>query len=189
MFTHADLARLPAADFEVEGHRYGVYGHDWRVVPPLAWQELLAQREITAVAQTPGGVTNLTIQPSESILVLSQSDFAKAVKAALRDFLRPRALHNNLLLRSRFVLEAAATCGRGEQIEVLRNLIQAAAESLRSSARDDKFYRVLYRTYLNPAPTQEKAAELLNLPFSTYRRHLKSGITRLTDILWQQEIG
>ncbi|NJL21123.1 MAG: hypothetical protein HC895_10360 [Leptolyngbyaceae cyanobacterium SM1_3_5] len=42
---------------------------------------------------------------------------------------------------------------------------------------------------MQPAATQEKAAELLDLPFSTFRRHLKAGITRVTEILWFQETG
>jgi long-chain acyl-CoA synthetase len=42
---------------------------------------------------------------------------------------------------------------------------------------------------LQPAPTQEVAAELLDLPFSTYRRHLKSAIERLTEVLWNQELS
>ena len=47
MASYADLARLPQADFEVDGRRYGVYyGHDWRAVPPAAWLQLLTEREI-----------------------------------------------------------------------------------------------------------------------------------------------
>jgi hypothetical protein len=47
---------------------------------------------------------------------------------------------------------------------------------------------VLERTYLEPAATQEVAAELLDLPFSTYRRHLKSGLERLCAWLWEGEL-
>ena len=32
-------------------------------------------------------------------------------------------------------------------------------------------------------------AELLGLPFSTYRRHLRAGISKVAEILWQEEIG
>ena len=46
-----------------------------------------------------------------------------------------------------------------------------------------------YHTYLQPAATQEQAAEVLDLPFSTYRRHLRSGIEELTGRLWLREIG
>lgn len=184
MFAYADLARLPEADFEVGGRHYGIYGHDWRVVSPTVWQELLAQREIAASAQAIA-----PSQVSEPLLVLSHPDFVKAVQAVLRNFSRPHALHDNPLLRSRLVVEHVAASGNTEGIAALQDLIKEAAESLQSSPRDQKLYRALYRTYLHPAPTQEQAAELLNLPFSTYRRHLKAGVIRVADILWQQEIG
>jgi hypothetical protein len=32
------------------------------------------------------------------------------------------------------------------------------------------------------------AAELLGLPFSTYRYHLAGGIARVTESLWQREL-
>jgi energy-coupling factor transporter ATP-binding protein EcfA2 len=184
MFAYADLARLPEADFEVGGRRYGVYGHDWRVVSPAAWQELLAQREIAASAQA------LAPQKvSEPLYVLSQAEFVEAVQDALRNFSRPNALHNNPLLRSRLVVEQVAAGGNTERIAALQALVKEAAESLQSSPRDEKLYHALYRTYLHPAPTQERAAELLDLPFSTFRRHLKLGVTRIVDILWQREIS
>ena len=44
------------------------------------------------------------------------------------------------------------------------------------------------RTYLRPAPTQEAAAELLGLPFSTYRRHLSQGVGRIVAWLWDREL-
>lgn len=184
MFAYADLARLPEADFEVGGRRYGVYGHDWRVVSPDAWQELLAQREIAASAQAlaPQRV-------SEPLLVLSQAEFVEAVQNALRNFSRPNALHNNPLLRSRLVVEQVAARGSAERIAALQALVKEAAESLQSSPREDKLYRALYHAYLHPAPTQERAAELLDLPFSTFRRHLKAGVTWVADILWRREIS
>ena len=46
VFAYADLHRLGAADYTIGGRRYGIYGHDWRVTPPLAWLNLLAEREI-----------------------------------------------------------------------------------------------------------------------------------------------
>ncbi len=67
--------------------------------------------------------------------------------------------------------------------------MQEAVESLQKTPRDAKLYRALYHTYLQPAPTQEQAAELLDLPFSTFRRHLKAGIIRVAQSLWQKELG
>ncbi len=54
--------------------------------------------------------------------------------------------------------------------------------------RDDKLLRAVERTYLRPAPSQEAAAELLGLPFSTYRRHLTGGVGRVVAWLWDREV-
>ena len=43
----------------------------------------------------------------------------------------------------------------------------------------------MQRTYLQPAPSQEAAAEALGLPFSTYRYHLAGGLARVAEALWQ----
>ena len=42
---------------------------------------------------------------------------------------------------------------------------------------------------MHAAPSQEAAAEVLDLPFSTYRRHLAKAVDELTDVLWSVEIG
>jgi hypothetical protein len=184
MFAYLDLMRLPEADFEVGGRRYGVYSHDWRVTPPMAWLDLLAEREVAAEP--------LAVSPPEtaSLVVLGEDDFAEAVRDALRNFHRFGELRTNPLLRSRMVVERAGTdADDSAGIDALRNLLQEAAESLQASPREAKGYRALHRTYLEPAPSQERAAELLGLPFSTYRRHLKGGVTRVVEILWQKEIG
>jgi hypothetical protein len=185
MLMYFDMTRLPQADFEVGEQRYGVYGHDWRVVTPLLWQELLAAREITAQSES------LSATPvSQPVLVLSQTAFVEAVQDVLRNFTRLDALQKNPLIHSRLVEDTVADKGSlTERATTLQALIKQAAQLLQSSPRDEKFYRVLYRTYINPALTQEQAAELLDLPFSTYRRHLKAGIARLGDILWQKEIN
>ena len=73
-------------------------------------------------------------------------------------------------------------------IEGLQALIRDAADSLRSNPRDEKLYRALLETYLKPAPSQERAAERLRLPFSTYRYHLGKGLARVTEWLWAKEL-
>ena len=178
MFAYADLARLPDADYAVGGRRYGIYGHNWRATPPMAWLALLADRE-TGVAQPEPP------QAPPPLVVLSEQEFADAVQDALHDLTRRERLDNSPLLRSRLVIEAS---GQGDRATALQKLIKDAAESLQASPRDTKFYRALYHTYLQPAPSQEQAAELLDLPFSTFRRHLKSGADRVVEILWRQEL-
>lgn len=98
-------------------------------------------------------------------------------------------LQTNPLTQSRLVVkQAGANAPKTERVAVLKTLLQQAADSLQNSPRELKFYRALYHTYFQPASTQEQTAELLNLPFSTFRRHLKTGLARTTQILWQQEI-
>jgi hypothetical protein len=184
MFAYINLPRLQEADFEVGGRRYGVYAFDWRVTPPMAWLDLLAEREVAAEP--------LAVSPTETtpLVVLGESDFAEAVRDALRNFHRSEELRANPLLRSRMVVERAGTdADDSAGIGALRDLLEEAADSLRASPREAKLYRALHRTCLDPAPSQERAAELLGLPFSTYRRHLKGGISRVVEILWQREIG
>jgi hypothetical protein len=76
-----------------------------------------------------------------------------------------------------------------ERAAVLLSLIHETASGLQGHPKRARGYRALLHTYLQPVGTQEKAAELLDLPFSTYRRHLAEGIALLTETLWLQESG
>jgi hypothetical protein len=184
VFDYIDLRRIPEADFEMQGRCFGVYGHDWRAVPSLTWLALLAEREVGLAAQiSPPGV-------SEPLVVLSRPDFEVATRRALHDFSLPDVLQTNPLLRSKLVIERAGhSASVAERATALQALIREAAHRLQSSPRETKCYRAVYHTYLQPAPTQEKAAELLDVPFSSFRRHLGAGIGRVVDILWQWETG
>lgn len=123
-------------------------------------------------------------------MVLSQAEFVEAVRDALRGFSRPDTLQENPLLQSRVVMERVTmNAQKQEHVFILQTLIKEAAEALRQSPREAKCYRAINHTYLHPAPTQEQAAELLDLPFSTFRRHLKEGMTRIAEILWHREIS
>jgi hypothetical protein len=185
--AYAGLTRLPEADFEVDGRRYGVYGHDWRAVPPADWLQLLTERE-TADGRSP---TDIPSPDSlASLEVLSEAEFASAVHDALRNLPRPDLLHGNPLLRSRLVVQRVGRgAGERERTGALHELLRQAAEMLQATPRLMKGYRALYHTYFQPAPTQERAAELLDLPYSTFRRHLKTGVDQVTAILWQQEVN
>jgi hypothetical protein len=187
VFTYADLTRLPEADFEVGGQRYGVYGHDWRAVPPLVWLSLLAERETATEIETAAPPAT-----AEALLVLSQPDFEIAVRQGLQHVYEAHsaALVNNPLLRSRLVVERVGLqTSPSERVAALQALLRQAVGTLEASPRETKFYRALYHTYFQPAPTQEQAAELLDVPFSTYRRYLKTGINRIIEILWDQEVS
>jgi hypothetical protein len=123
--------------------------------------------------------------------VLSEPEFREAVKNALRAFHDESNLAVNPLLRSRAIIERAGAppAATTARIEALRTLVREAADGLRGAPRTARGYHAVYHTYLDPAPNQEQAADHLDLPFSTYRRHLAAGIERITQHLWQREVG
>lgn len=184
VFAYMGMKRIPQADFWIGGRRYGVYGHDWRTMPSSAWLNWMAEREV-AFEPLPSPE-----QPLPTIRVLSRSEFDKAVWEALRGFTRPEVLQTNPLLDTRLVLNRSSlNASLSERVVALRTLLEKAIAAWEAAPRDRKLYQALHVTYLHPAPTQEQAAEHLNLPFSTYRRHLKMGIARLCQRLWEWEIG
>ena len=151
--AHIDYARVPEADFEVGGRRYGVFAHDWRRTAPKAWLELMAARELAD--EPAGGAPPPLPAPG---LALSQPEFAGAVRAALRDLRRPEALAASPL-RSR---AWCATGGAGEPVaEVLEALLREAVAALQADPRDEKLAARSIAPTCGRPPTQEAAAELL----------------------------
>jgi hypothetical protein len=121
--------------------------------------------------------------------VLSEDAFAAAVLDALKSYARPHRLAENPLVRSRAVREARAESTSDDPVDVLQSLVLEAARQLEAGPRERGYFRVLEATYLDPAPTQAIASERLDLPFSTYRRHLKRGVDHVVDALWKLETG
>jgi hypothetical protein len=178
--AHIDYARVPEADFEVGGRRYGVFAHDWRRTGLEAWFDLMEAREL---AEEPAGGAPPPLPPAG--LALSQAEFTAAVRAALRDLRRPEALAANPLAVARVVRDR----GAGEPVaEVLEALLREAVASLQLDPRDEKLHRALDRAYLRPAGSQEAAAELLGVPVSSFRRHLARGSERVAAWLWEREL-
>jgi hypothetical protein len=198
MFAYAELQRQPEADYQIGEKQYGVYTQDWRTLPPTEWLARLAEKEIAA-----GRLTDTPPHPRrEPLVVLSESDFEAAVRTALRSYSEPGTLSQNPLLRSRLVMEripSVAGSGTGHtpgteeatlaRVSTLRSLLQEATESLQNHPRKTRGYRPVSLTYLRPGLSQERVSEMLDLPFSTYRRHLAEGIAEVTRYLWLKEIG
>ncbi|MCC5809755.1 MAG: hypothetical protein JJU06_05220 [Ectothiorhodospiraceae bacterium] len=158
-----------------------LFARDWRLEPGAAWLESMAEREL---ATRPSQVsTHAPVEPTFR-LVLSEPDFAIAVRQALKDFHQPAALADNPLLRSRVMLDATPDPTQAD----LQAILRAGLEELRSTPRGEKPFRALWHTYIQPASSQEIAAERLQLPFNTYRYHLYQGIARLTAWLWHREL-
>ncbi len=184
LFAYADLPLVPEAGFKVGDQTYGVFGHDWRKTPPVVWLDVLAERETSSSTKPPPK------PKAPPVLVLSQEAFAEAVHDALRAYARPHTLANNPLLRSRIVADQLSKkADDADRIKTLCDVLSATWKLLDSSPRLTKGHRALDRAYFRPAPSHEQAAELLDLPYSTFRRHLKLGVEELTALLWHRELG
>lgn len=179
VMNYLTFHRAPEADFEVGGRRYGAFAHDWRAMPVDAWLDTMGGREIT----TDMTLEDVAIATPAPLIVLSQQEFETSVKQALKDFTRPNLLASNPLMQSRLMRDLPDKSPTG-----LQALLREACESLRGNPKDEKLYRVLHRTYLQPAPSQEAAAEALDLPFGTYRSQLANAIRRVSEWLWQREL-
>jgi hypothetical protein len=148
----------------------------------MTWLDVLAEREMEMEVQAP---------PPRAVplVVLSRPDFEQAVREALRALTQPAALETNPLLRSRLIVDqVGSSASTPERVVALRGMLRDAVRSLGSTPRQAKLQRALHHTYIQPAPTQDQAAELLDLPFSTYRRHLTAGVAAVVDLLWQHEV-
>jgi hypothetical protein len=180
VLTYADLELVTPLDFKVNGMPHGWYMHDWRKTPPGAWLNKLGQRELGfEIAQE--------VQPVQMV-VLSEEAFANSVYEALKDYQSDKKLLGNPLLRSRFVMNFA---GNENDTSILlaslKDCLGDATDKIKESVKDDKFHRVLFRTFFNPVGSQEQAADYLNLPFSTYRRYLRKAVNLVTENLWKLE--
>jgi hypothetical protein len=183
VFAYLDYHRVPAADFDVDGRRLATFAHDWRRMPAEQWLELMGRRALDVDFQPAAAVSGGPAQP----LALSKAQFDQAVRRALHDLHRADLLATNPLLSSRLVRERADAQGT-PPVQTVAALLREAAALLAADPRDDKLLRAVDRTYLRPATTQERAAELLSLPFSTYRRHLTQGVGRIVANLWELEV-
>ena len=145
------------------------YGWDRRRLSLAAFMRLAARRELSGESGPPPAA--LLLPPP-----LDRAAFADAVRAALRDLHRPDRLG------------ASPLTGTALGPDVREHLV-AAVGRVGEEPKGEVLRRVLDRTYLRPAPSQEAAAEVLGLPFSTYRRHLGRAVERVVELLWAVETG
>lgn len=212
-FLPARLAQLPSADpaarargasvledwlrlFEVHLHQRAelqiedgaspTAWRDWRRDRPQQYAEHIGFVELHGDGPQPVPVEN-------ALLALAEQDFREHVRRALRDCRSLTALRQSPLCRTRLVALAPALESGEEDASLapalrLRHCLRCASESLRENA-DRAAFSCIEHTYLEPAPTQDIAAELVGLPFSTYRRRLAAALTQVCDWLWEREIG
>jgi hypothetical protein len=183
LLSYADMHYVNELDFKNGNATHGFYMHDWRKTPPAAWLELLGQREVGEKVET------LQEQPKMQMMILSEDEFASSVYEALKEYQSDKKLAANPLIRSKLVLGNAD--GNDEVsvlVAVLKDCIAEACDSIKENPKEEKFFRVVFRTFINPVGSQEATADYLNLPFSTYRRYLRKAVNSITEYLWAKEL-
>ena len=170
------LAMTPMLDLDLGRQRITLFGWDRRAFPASAFFEMMETRELTGETGPP---------PAELMrpLPLTRTSFDAAVRAALRRLTRAGGLDGSELLTSALVPPDAT-----DPPAALAGVLREAIVELARERGGAEHRRVLERTFLAGAPSQEAAAELLDLPFSTYRRHLARATDRLVEVLWAIEL-
>jgi hypothetical protein len=181
MLQYLHCPHYPDADMKIDGRTWAVFGHDWRLEPIEVLDQVLVQRELTLSARLEPGPP---MSPPAPVL-LSEEAFRRAVRQALRDFHRSDALARNPLCRCRLVTR----CEGHDPVETLRGLLRDAAEQLGAGDRTRRWRDAIHHTWIAPERSQEAAAERLDIPFSTYRRYLATGVDRVAAELWHRELA
>ncbi|WP_426505560.1 hypothetical protein ACPPVO_47670 [Dactylosporangium sp. McL0621] len=166
------IAFAPLVRIEVGGLPHVAFGIDWRRLPVGSWLDLMYERGHTGGT---GPAPAALLRPPP----LSRARFDASVRVALQSLHRPEQLAANPLLGSTLAADATQ----------LRATIEEAVGQVGNLPKGQQLQAVLHRTYVRPAPTQEAAAEVLDLPLSTYRRYLAKAVEHLADILWTIEVG
>ncbi|MGI9611351.1 MAG: ATP-binding protein [Acidimicrobiales bacterium] len=177
MMNYIDFHPAVDAEHVVGDTDMVVFEHDWREAPLPDWLDRMEQLE--AGAAIPPSTDEAPV-----LVALDEEAFAKAVRAALSDLSKPARLADNPLIASRVVRDTSSE----DLCDALVQTLKAAFSSLDHQPRTERARRALDRTYFRGAVTQETAAEVLDMAFSTYRRHLAKGIDLLVAQLWRWEL-
>ncbi len=169
-FTGASM--LPAASFEVDGRSYEVAFHDRRGRDGVEWISRMLDRRVGS-------------RPTQSRHSMDHEEFVAAIRNALRVLHDPARLSQSPLLDLPLV---SLCCGphaqRAERVRALAALLRDEIAALNGASRGNELHGVLELAYVEPARSQERAAEALGLSFSTYRRRLSDATDRLVESLW-----
>ena len=174
-FQGVNFARIPEADFEIEGRAYGVFAHDWRVEPPADW--MMGVRTPMPFVAADG---DRAAQPP----TLSETDFRRAVRESLHHYTRQYRLIDTPL---RFTRLLHGTPPGPSVASAVQRLLREAVATLDTSPRDRKLHRAVWHTYFEPLDNQERVAvsgapAVQHLPAPSRR-----WIERIADWLWHRE--
>jgi len=125
----------------------------------------------------------LASEPSHHVILIDTYEILTPLDHWVREVLLPQLPQNVLLVLAG--RNPPSTAWRSDP--VWQTLIRPLP--LRNLSPQESRALLGKRAIFESARTQEAVAELLDLPFSTYCHHLKSGEMRVVEALWRQEIG
>lgn len=194
--------RLDGFRFVVDGLTFGVFMQDWRHESPQQWMARIApdrewnpvpDEQSAAVAATPEAqlLSGLTSKPTTDP---ASTTWLPHVRHALRHLHTPDMLMKNPFIELRSVRNMMSDTTHDTPITnvfgpalALQRLVIDTIQTFATQPDRKKMYSALLYTHIKPKGTQERVAEFLDIPFSTYRGHLRSGIATLAAVLWDIE--
>lgn len=184
------LVRDKDLQFQVGERRMGVFMQDWRCETPEMWLSRIApQQQWERQQRESTRHRPISAVQDEQQLLEQRNKFASAVRHALKNFHVLDALASNPLVNSAFVRKCIGeNADSDSKTRALQAAITEVVEFLGTVPTREKLYQALRYTYIEPQGSQERVAEWLGIPFSTYRGHLRAGMNVLTDILWRKDV-
>jgi TolB-like protein len=131
---------------------------------------------------------NIVLRPTNK--AKAGTEFALAVRHALKNYHRPDRLDENQLLSSRVVLaRLEAEAPPSTPIQALQEVLRTHCDRLAETPNVAALARVLDLTYFRPMRCRKAAAESLHLSWSTYRRRVANAVQLLAAQIWQTELA
>lgn len=162
-----------------------LFARDTRVFPASAWlRGLLHSVSGEGDGREPGdpvdGAGLVRADEARTATgVLSEREFADAVAAGLRALRRPSELALNPLRHSRVV-----AAGNGDLAAVLLATVDRLAEERGGHGP----HRAAVAAFVEGTAPHKAAADRLGVSLSTYRRHLRTAVARVSVRLWHEEL-
>ena len=167
--------------FTIEGRAYGLFGTDWRRTAREPW----VARFIDAVriGTPPPGAKRM-------FAVLGRERFDRAVRAALRGYIRKHRLADSPLLETQLVAgRAGPRAPLGERIEALLRVIEEAVARLEAQPGTRRHAVVLEQAFLRTERKGLAVAAHLGLPYGSYRRLVNEAVQLVVEDLWAHDLA
>lgn len=195
LYGYADYGRAAGGDVQIPGtsETARAFLHDWRVCPPADWLDLLDARLVgpgdpagAGGADQAAGIRTAVQHAQRHVqgaafVALTQQQFAAAVRDALRNARNPADLAGSPLLATPLVRHRSQAA-TGTPTDLRDCLVEQVALLQTHSPTAG---RAVELVYLGPRRTQQAAAARMGLPFSTFRRHLATGVQQVAEAMWQ----